>query len=64
MAVIAFAATSITGMFHTVSRRYGKSFEEIFKEYPESRNQVIEAIHYLRVEEYYTLKDSYNFCKQ
>lgn len=53
--VIAFAATSIIGMFHAVSRRSGKSFEEIFKEYPESRTQVVEAIHYSRVEEYYKL---------
>ena len=51
-ATIAFAATSIVGMFHTVSRRCGKDFEELFNEYPESRTQVIEAIHYSRIEEY------------
>lgn len=53
--IIAFAATSIIGMFHIISRRCGKSFEEIFNEFPESRSQIIEAIHYSRVEEYCNL---------
>jgi hypothetical protein len=56
-AVLAFAATSIIGMFHIVSKRSNKSFEEIFNEFPENRTQVFETIHYLRVEEYYKLVD-------
>jgi hypothetical protein len=51
-AVIAFAAMSIVGMLHTVSRRCGLSFEELFNEYPENRKPIIEAIHYSRVEDY------------
>lgn len=50
--VIAFAAMSIIGMFHSVSRRSGLSFDELFNEYPESRKSIIEAIHYSRVDEY------------
>jgi len=50
--VIAFAAMSIVGIFHTVSRRCGLSFEELFNEYPENRKSIVEALHYSKVEEY------------
>jgi len=57
-AIIAFAATATIGMFHSVSRRTGKSFEDIFNEFSEHRSIVIEAIHYSRIEEYF------NFVEQ
>lgn len=50
--VLAFAATSMIGLLHSVSRRQSKSFNELFEEFPEIRRDVVEAIHYSRIQDY------------
>lgn len=50
--VIAYAATSMVGMLHVLGKKLGKTFEEIFGEFPENRQHVIELIHHSKIKEY------------
>lgn len=69
---VAFAATSIVGIYHSIARRKGLSFSQIFKADSNSGQAIIEAIHYSRVEDYIKFiedlmietysEDSLHFC--
>lgn len=50
--VIAYAATSMVGMLHLFGKKIGKSFEELFGEFPENRRYVTELIHHSKINEY------------
>lgn len=52
--VMAYTATSMVGMLHVVERRAGASFHQLFDEFPEIRKYVMEAIHYSKIEEYFS----------